>query len=285
MLDQTTVTGTAVKEIAELATQVPQVVTVDGQEYARLQLVDMRKPDPEPKPIVVHTLTGLVDYVAANRDGVNFGDCVVHVVDEQTVELVAQLRGRFMQRYGYLTAEAPDPIKAAPLGFHFGTFLTLEPFNIALQSLFEDGYDKAPVLEVLGNIRSAAEIQRNDDGATQNVTVRAGVHLADTKTVPNPVMLAPYRTFLEVEQPASRFVLRLKQKDEGTEVGAALFEADGGLWRSTAIARIAAYPGSSRCWWASIPSGCNARSWPPRRSSRPPRAATRTTWVGSGRWG
>ena len=32
----------------------------------------------------------------------------------------------------------------------------------------------------------------------------------ENKTVPNPVGLAPYRTFTEIGQPESKFVLRLK---------------------------------------------------------------------------
>jgi len=63
------------------------------------------------------------------------------------------------------------------------------------------------------------------------------------------VMLTPYRTFLEVEQPTSEFLLRLN--DEG-EVG--LFEADGGMWALTAKDRIAAYFEEKLC--DLIESGC-----------------------------
>lgn len=48
--------------------------------------------------------------------------------------------------------------------------------------------------------------------------------------------LRPFRTFLEVEQPVSEFLLRL---DDDGNVG--LFEADGGMWQQTAKASIAAY--------------------------------------------
>lgn len=50
------------------------------------------------------------------------------------------------------------------------------------------------------------------------------------------VALRPFRTFLEVEQPESEFLLRL---DDDGNVG--LFEADGGMWQQTAKASIAAY--------------------------------------------
>lgn len=56
--------------------------------------------------------------------------------------------------------------------------------------------------------------------------------------VPNPVILAPYRTFPEIEQPLSKFIFRMKN-DRGPE--AALFEADGKAWRNKAIRDIKEY--------------------------------------------
>ena len=50
------------------------------------------------------------------------------------------------------------------------------------------------------------------------------------------IPLSPFRTFTEVEQPESEFILRL---DEDGRVG--LIEADGGRWKLTAKASIAAY--------------------------------------------
>lgn len=49
----------------------------------------------------------------------------------------------------------------------------------------------------------------------------------------------PFRTFIEIEQPESEFLLRAKKGYEGIEF--ALFEADGGAWKKEAIDNIAAY--------------------------------------------
>jgi len=54
--------------------------------------------------------------------------------------------------------------------------------------------------------------------------------------VPNPVTLRPYRTFSEVEQPASQFVFRMKTG--GSSPSCALFNADGGAWALEAIENI-----------------------------------------------
>ena len=47
-----------------------------------------------------------------------------------------------------------------------------------------------------------------------------------TQQIRPVVKLRPYRTFLEVEQPESDFLIRIR---EGGEIG--FFEADGGAWK------------------------------------------------------
>ena len=59
---------------------------------------------------------------------------------------------------------------------------------------------------------------------------------ATTETVKPRLTLCPFRTFREVVQPESEFILRL---DDKGRVG--LFEADGGRWKMEAKANIAAY--------------------------------------------
>ena len=55
-------------------------------------------------------------------------------------------------------------------------------------------------------------------------------------TVKNPVELTPIRTFREIEQPESPFVLRFDENGN-----CALFTGDGAAWRLLAVARIAEY--------------------------------------------
>lgn len=70
----------------------------------------------------------------------------------------------------------------------------------------------------------------------QTTTVKSGVASLAKATAPNPVTLRPYRTFTEVAQPSSQFVLRINKEAE-----LALFEADGGKWKLEAIKNIADY--------------------------------------------
>ena len=88
----------------------------------------------------------------------------------------------------------------------------------------------------MAGIRKQGGADYSDNGVTQTVSVQSGISLAGTKKIPNPVSLAPFRTFVEVEQPESLFILRVTDGRSGPEL--ALFEADGGAWRLAAINSI-----------------------------------------------
>ena len=78
-----------------------------------------------------------------------------------------------------------------------------------------------------------------DNGITQEVTIKQGVELAliDLK---ERYGLMPYRTFVEVEQPLSEFIFRVK--DDGQKnIFCSLHEADGGAWELNAMHSIKVY--------------------------------------------
>ena len=63
---------------------------------------------------------------------------------------------------------------------------------------------------------------------------KQGVSLKSAESIRNIVSLKPFRTFREVPQPESQFLLRV---DDKGSIG--LLEADGGVWRMEAKAEIA----------------------------------------------
>jgi hypothetical protein len=125
--------------------------------------------------------------------------------------------------------------------FEFDHFYALEDVIISLQTVFGDTKERADLLQLLGTIKDENVRTATDDGITQSVTVKAGIQIVEGKEAPNRVELVPFRTFREIDQPASPFVLRLRQGREGGLPTAALFEADGGQWSLTAIASIKAF--------------------------------------------
>lgn len=115
---------------------------------------------------------------------------------------------------------------------------------IALQSRFMGTGDRDKLLLFLGaGIRSEDIGESTDTGYAQTVALKRGVHIVQTDPapVPNPVTLAPFRTFRDVAQPASLFVFRVrKSRTGGVAPELRLIEADGGTWSLTAIERCAA---------------------------------------------
>lgn len=73
-------------------------------------------------------------------------------------------------------------------------------------------------------------------GVTQTVEARQGVALNALVEVKPRIQLQPFRTFLEVPQPESEFLLRVDPNE-----GIGFFEADGGVWKLEAKRNIADY--------------------------------------------
>lgn len=176
----------------------------------------------------LNTLSSLVDYIKSELDRKD-DRLILTVKDEQTVFLEGQLEvNGSRERLAEVNAIVP--------AFSFDYFYHSEEFNIKLQSIFTDSSDREILLKVVGNISEDSVKTVGDDGVSQAVTINQGVASKVDVKVPNPVTLAPYRTFNEVAQPESKFVFRMK---EGPRC--ALFEADGGVWRNKAIQNIKEY--------------------------------------------
>ena len=120
-------------------------------------------------------------------------------------------------------------------GFREG-FRDRETMLIQLRSLFLQTPDVAYLLDLLSKMSDEEKVTSQDNGVTQVVEARKGVALKEQVEVRPRVKLTPFRTFLEVDQPESEFLLRV---GDGGQVG--LFEADGGVWKLVAKRSIVTY--------------------------------------------
>jgi hypothetical protein len=123
--------------------------------------------------------------------------------------------------------------------FQFGYYYGVEEFIIKLQTQFEDTEARAQLLRLVGNIKDGQVIQRQDDGITQEVTARVGITKLENVPLTNPVMLKPKRTFAEIEQVETAFIVRGKSGQD--EPSFALYQCDGGAWELEAVQRIRKY--------------------------------------------
>jgi hypothetical protein len=182
---------------------------------------------PLPATLEVNSLSGIVGYLKSKFDGDE--KLLVHV-ESPTLVTVSSVLNEDSNRKEMIKAKALLP------SFSFDRFHNPEEFNIQLQSCFVKNEDRNIMLQVVGNIREEQVNTVGDDGISQSVTAKIGVATLSQVQVPNPVVLAPYRTFVEVEQPESDFIFRMQNGPR-----CALFEADGGAWKLKAMKNIQTY--------------------------------------------
>ena len=180
------------------------------------------------------TLTSLIEYIKQGLDKNSFKSdrMVIHVVSETEVRLITELNDD-MGRYAVVSVKARLP------KIVLNDFMNQENFIIQTQSMFVDNEDKQIVLKVAGNVEDKTVAQYGDDGVTQKATIKSGLANVEDVIVPNPVFLMPYRTFFEIGQLSVPFIFRMRNGSNG--VNCALFEADGGMWKGTAVHEIAEY--------------------------------------------
>lgn len=208
----------------------PQMETIDGITYCDKDL----SPIFAPKQSAVETksLLSVVDYIKANVDKCISGEerVVIHIKDYQSVYVMSEALIDSKEREQFIHAKAEVP------AFSFGNFYDAEAFNILMQSVFIQNEDAEILLKVVGNLKDSSVKTMGDDGVSQSVTMKVGVSTVADVKVPNPVSLMPYRTFLEVDQPESKFIFRMREGGK-----CALFEADGGAWKNNAARKIKEY--------------------------------------------
>lgn len=214
-----------IEKIQELSK--PNIVSENSYVYTDKPLSLIHRPKVE--TIFLSTLDSLVNVVKAEVMRYD-GALIVHVDNEREVYVYSGINEEDRSREKPFRAEAVIP----QLTLNRNT--DYESMMIALKSKFVDSPELSELVQLLGTITEENHTQIADDGFTQTVTVRQGIAIKGNKAINPIVKLRPYRTFLEVEQPASRFLVRLS---EGTQV--AIYEADGGAWKLEARRNIYNY--------------------------------------------
>ena len=208
------ITGLAVKA------EKPETIEINGRTYCTK---DLRRYDAADKaePIKATTLTSLVDYIKESREELR-DRMIIQVVSATKVLLYS---GLLAER----DRETLFEVNALLPQFEYGREYDQESFLVAMQSCFQKTDDREAVTIMASNIVN-----------TQQAIIKTGVTTKDAAFVPNPVNLIPYRTFLEVPQPASDFVFRISE-GRGGAPAFKLVAADGGLWKSQAVDNVKNY--------------------------------------------
>jgi hypothetical protein len=209
-----------------------EIIKVNGEEFVTRPVyrepVEQYEKEPQPGILALHSLTALVEYVqkVINADIGPEQMHFLHVISPIEVSVRSNLYGESKQRDTLAVA------KFEPAAFPFSYYQNNEEFIVFLQARFDLTEDRDKILRIVGNLKDENVKNFADDGTTQTVVAKAGIARVEEVGVPNPVRLAPFRTFPEIDQPESPFILRMKQGQPFPQC--ALFEADGGAWANTA---------------------------------------------------
>ena len=213
----------AIEKILSLAE--PHLIRSEDREYSDKPLTLIAPP--HISKLTFRTLRGLADGIRSERAIVpEFTGAVGEGFAYALTDFAKEDRER---DFPYRT-EADTPF------LEFGKYMPYENMMIALKSKFVPTDERDELVKLLGTITEENRTAISDDGFTQSVNVKQGIALVGNKAVNPIVKLKPFRTFVEVDQPESEFLVRLRQ---GGEV--ALFEADGGAWKLEARHNIAEY--------------------------------------------
>lgn len=210
----------------------PTVQDIRGETYSDKALYRINH-IPYADRIGMNTLSSLIDYIKSGIDTFNHR-MIIHVQSPTQVSMYSALDiERNREEIVTVNAQIPD--------FNFGKFMDHETFCIGVQSKFvsDTDTDKALLLKFAGTVEAGSVAEYGDDGISQKATVKTGIASKGDAIIPSPAVLRPYRTFVEVDQPASSFIFRMK--NSGMGVQCALFEADGGAWKVDAMESIKNY--------------------------------------------
>lgn len=215
-----------INRIVELAA--PTTYEIEGHTYSNEALRRIDPPKYKPEPITVTGLDSICKLVQNEAKAVG-RKIFVRIAAYNKVSVFSTYDDQYERSYLY-RCEADTP------NVTVDRFLDYEKAVIELRSLYIPNEGSEYLLKLLGSITSESKVTSSDNGVTQTVEAKSGISLLQNVQVRSRVKLKPFRTFIEVGQPESEFLLRISGDGK---IG--LYEADGGVWKLEATRNVAAY--------------------------------------------
>lgn len=179
----------------------------------------------------LHSLDALVKFIQTEALKLYGGPVYITIPSHTHVRCFAQPREELRNlRQHFYDVEATD----VP-GWEACTEMGFEATQIAIRTRFQETPDTAYTLKLLSEITNGAKVVYSDNGVATSVVTQKGVALQSNEAIRPIVTLKPYRSFQEVDQPASQFLIRINER------GISFTEADGGMWKLEARKIIKQY--------------------------------------------
>ncbi len=227
----------------------PTITEIDGSRWSDRELEkieNVRRMD----AVNFYTLTSLTDYLKSEVDVPNsfIEHIFINVISPSKISVYSEANSlNYYRRTEIANVSAMLP------AVKIGQWVDQTEFCIMMRANFIDNglyemedevarfdTDRDALIRVASNIVSGTIAQYEDTGISQKATLKTGIQESEDKLLPDKVILRPYRTFMEVEQPKSEFIFRA-QDDKFNGVQLSLHEADGGRWKQDAMASIKNY--------------------------------------------
>lgn len=189
-----------------------------------------------PDSMEMESLTGIIDFVAKNREAFAKEEMSILVRNQSAVCLYGKMGqwGSEAKRFRPLYVQVIRNTKIEE--FPFREYLDHETFIIKLMTQFVWTPELTAFIAKVRTLKSESSVQTDDNGTVNKVTRKDGIDLDIPREI---ISLQPYRTFPEVEQPKTPFIFRATLKSG--EPSCALLECDGGAWLNQARTNIKAY--------------------------------------------
>lgn len=185
------------------------------------------------KSLETATLQSIVDYFGSSIDAAGTTDeaFVIHIASPSRVDILLFL-DEDNQREARLSA------KYEGHNFKFGSLYDQAEFITMLRSQFVPSDTREQLQRFVGALTDESSLKLEDDGVSQKTVAKTGITTLSVVENNKPLVLAPFRTFPEIDQPEGEFILRLHRRD-GDVPKISLHESDNQAWKLEAINRIA----------------------------------------------
>lgn len=221
----------AIEKIQELCA--PTKFEVDGHHY----LADKENGYNEVLPdlfcadeITLSSLDALVKFVKTEAIE-NHKSVYITIPDHKTVQCFTHPSKELRMTREYLYRAVATDVP----GWGEKVSLPFEEALIALRTRFQPATDTEYALRLLSNITTGGKVTYNDNGVATSVVTKKGIDLQSNEAIKPIIKLRPYRTFQEVSQPESQFLIRINERN------ITFIEADGGMWKLEARNTVKKY--------------------------------------------
>lgn len=221
----------AIEKIQELSQ--PIIKEIDGKTFSIFgsDVKEIRPRIDIPEKLIVNSLDSLVKMVKTESLVSEKAPLYVQIPNHKKVVCFC----RFDKDIRFIRKNLYEAVATDVPGWGEEVNMKFEEAMIALRTRFQESQDSLYALKLLSEITNGSKVTYSDNGIATSVVTKTGIAMQSNEPIRPIIKLRPYRTFQEVEQPESQFLIRINER------GINFIEADGGMWKLYARNTVKAY--------------------------------------------